>query len=145
MTLALDTDVLVHWQMRGTPLHRVAARLVAKEVRRPNGTLGLVPQVLNEFLHIGTDPRRFEHPFSMEQAIARARALWDAVEVVRILPGPAVPHRTLELLSRLALGRKRILDTALAATLEAAGIRRLATFNRDDYAVFPFLEVVTPR
>ena len=45
----------------------------------------------------------------------------------------------------LNLGRKRILDTAFAATLEAAGVQRLATFNARDFAVFPFLEVVSLR
>jgi predicted nucleic acid-binding protein len=47
-------------------------------------------------------------------------------------------------MQRHFLGRKRILDTALAATLEAARIRRLATFNGRDFEVFGFLEVVEP-
>ena len=47
-----------------------------------------------------------------------------------------------EAVALLARERKRVLDTALAATLESAGIRRLATFNGADYAAFPFLEVV---
>jgi len=143
MTLALDTDFLVNWLIEGTPLHEEASFLVTNEVRK-DGALGLVPQVLYEFVHVGTDPRRFERPFSMDEAIARARSLWDAPEVVRIVPGSMVPHRSMELLSRFSLGRKRILDTALAATLEAAGVRRLATFNGKDYQVFPFLEIVTP-
>ena len=33
--------------------------------------------------------------------------------------------------------------TALAATLECAGVRHLATFNLDDFAVFKFLELVS--
>lgn len=143
MTLALDTDVLVNWQIRGTQFHSEASRLIAREVRR-QGSLGLVPQVLYEFIHVGTDPRRFETPLSMEEAIRRAGALWESREVVRIIPRPVVPRRALELLSRRSLGRKRILDTVLAATLEAAGIRRLATFNSGDYAGFPFLDIVTP-
>jgi predicted nucleic acid-binding protein len=40
------------------------------------------------------------------------------------------------------LGRKRILDTALAATFETAGVRRIATFNPADFTIFPFLEIV---
>ena len=144
MTLALDTDILVNWLVRGTPFHRSARRLVETEVKRRGGTLGIAPQILHEFLHVATDPKRLERPFSMAQAVAVSRELWDAKEVVRIMPAPAVLHRTLELLSTLSLGRKRILDTALAATLEAAGIRRLATFNGDDFRIFPFLEVVEP-
>jgi predicted nucleic acid-binding protein len=33
---------------------------------------------------------------------------------------------------------------ALAATLEEAGIKRLATFKRKDFEAFPFLEIVEP-
>lgn len=48
------------------------------------------------------------------------------------------------LLREHRLGRKRILDTALAAALEAGGVRRLATYNVRDYQCFPFLEPVSP-
>ena len=81
----------------------------------------------------------------MREAIRLLGLVWEARDVVRVQPGANVALRTLELLERHRLGRKRILDTALAATLESAQIRRLATFNGDDFAVFPFLEVVAPR
>ncbi|MFY9826832.1 MAG: hypothetical protein WAM82_36090 [Thermoanaerobaculia bacterium] len=62
------------------------------------------------------------------------------------MPSLRVLPRTLELMADLQLGRKRILDTALAATLELAGIRRLATFNPSDFKIFKFLEIIsTPR
>jgi predicted nucleic acid-binding protein len=144
MTLGLDTDVLVSWAMAGAPQHAAARRLLEREVRRGGVRLGLTPQVLYEFLHIATDARRFPEPLPMDRARELAAALWDAVEVERIVPSASVVHRTLELIGRLGLGRKRILDTALAATLEAAGVRRLATFNGADFAIFPFLEVVAP-
>ncbi len=43
-----------------------------------------------------------------------------------------------------SLGRKRILDTALAATLESSGVVKLATLKRKDFAVFTFLDLVSP-
>lgn len=144
MILALDTDVLVHWTMQGAPRHAAVTRLLKRHLRQRGHTIALTPQTLHELIHVSTDPRRFEQPMSMKEALERARALWDAEEVVRILPAPTVLHRTLELLTRFHLGRKRILDTVLAATLEAADVHHLATLNADDFAVFPFLEVVTP-
>lgn len=72
-----------------------------------------------------------------------SRQLWSAEEVLRVLPTPEVMPRTLELMEALRLGRKRILDTALAATLECAGVHRLATFNPDDFAIFGFLELIS--
>ncbi len=130
--------------MAGAPRHRAAHRLLDTEVREQGSSLGITPQVLHEFLHVSTDPRRFENPLSMQGGLRWWRDLWNAAEVVRILPAPGVLDRTLELLESLRLGRKRILDTALAATLELAGVRRLATFNPGDFRSFAFLELVAP-
>ncbi len=144
MTVALDTDVLVNWAMEGTAFHRAARHFVERRLREGE-RVALTPSVLNEFVHVTTDPRRFPSPFGIKEAVARAREIWAAPEVVRIHPAPEVVFRTFELLNSLSLGQKRILDTALAATLELAGVRRLATFNKKNFQVFPFLELVSPR
>jgi hypothetical protein len=78
----------------------------------------------------------------MEQALEWSQSIWDGKEVARLLPGPLVLTRTVELMRRYRLGRKRILDTALAATLEVAGVKKLATMNGKDFGLFPFLELV---
>jgi predicted nucleic acid-binding protein len=142
--LALNTDVLVHWAMEGAPRHSAVRRLLTREVRQQNARLGLTPQVVLEFLHVVTDPKRFEHAMEMAEAQGVADALWGSPEAEHLLPVASVVPRTIELLRDLRLGRRRILDTALAATLEAAGVRRLATLNGDDYEAFDFIEVVTP-
>jgi len=145
MILALDTDVLVHWMMSGTERHPRACKLVEAHLSQTrHGTLGLTRQVLHEFLHVTTDGRRFESPMSMEEAIRTSRALWDGLEVTRLQPGATTFHRTLELMELFRLGRKRILDTSLAATLESCGVSKLATFNGRDFGVFSFIEVVEP-
>jgi predicted nucleic acid-binding protein len=141
--LGIDTDVLVAWAMAGAPRHAMARRLFEIEIREQEGMLALTPQVVHEFLHVATDPRRFENPLSMKEALHIAGALWDADEVMQVLPTADVLPRTLDFLSTFRLGRKRILDTALALTLNAAGVHRLATFNPDDFRVFAFLEVVS--
>ena len=144
MTVALDTDVLVGWAMDGSTHHRALRTYVENHVHESQGRIGLVPQVVFEFLHVVTDSKRFDNPMSMPKATALIRNLWQAAEVVHIVPTPAVVTRSLELLDELKLGRKRLLDTALAATLEAGGVARLATLNERDFAVFPFLEIVSP-
>ena len=142
MILGIDTDVLVNWAMAGAPHHRAARRLIETEVRERKSRLGITPQVLFEFVHVSTDPRRFENPLPMDRAIDLTRTIWDAEETVRLVPGPTVVHRALVLIAGLRLGRKRILDTVLAATLEGAGVRRLATLNERDFDGFAFLEIV---
>jgi predicted nucleic acid-binding protein len=143
MTLALDTDVLVAWNMSGAPAHLPVRRLIEREIGG-QGQLAVTAQVLFEFIHVVTDSRRFESPLDVSSAIDRAREIWNAKDVVRLEPATTVLHRTLELMGTHRLGRKRILDTALAATLESAGVERLATFNGRDFRVFSFIEVVEP-
>ena len=143
MILALDTDVLVTWNMAGAPAHSLVRRFIERELGGP-GRLAVTAQVMFEFLHVVTDSRRFENPLEMDTAISRVREIWDAKDVVRLEPSTTVLHRTLELMGTHRLGRKRILDTALAATLEGAGVERLATFNGRDYQLFSFIEVVEP-
>lgn len=142
MILGIDTDVLVNWAMAGAPHHRAARRLIETEVRERKSRLGITPQVLFEFVHVSTDPSRFENPLPMDRAIDLTRTIWDAEETVRLVPGPTVVHRAFDLIAGLRLGRKRILDTVLAATLEGAGVRRLATLNERDFEEFAFLEIV---
>ena len=140
--LALDTDVLVGWAHAGARRHRESRRLVEREIGQLGGRLGLTPQVVFELLRVVTDPRRFEEPLSMEEAGELVRQLWGSPEVDRIPSSPRVVPHTLELLRTHRLGRKRIFATALAATLELAGIRRLATWNAGDFEGFEFLELV---
>jgi len=45
-------------------------------------------------------------------------------------------------MARHRLGKKRVLDTMLAATYVSAGIRRLITGNADDYRLFKELELI---
>jgi predicted nucleic acid-binding protein len=142
LILAIDTDVLVAWAMAGSPRHDMARKLFENEVHARGGSLALTPQVLHEFLHVTTDQRRFENPLPMVEALRVAHRLWNAEEVIRLLPSSEALPRTLELMVNLRLGRKRILDTALAATLEGAGISRLATFNPAGFAIFGFLQLL---
>lgn len=143
-TLGIDTDTLVHWAMADAPHHGAVRRCFEREVKRGN-RLGLTHRVLREFLHVTTDARRFETPLAMKDALRLSLELWNGLEVERLQPTARTHDRLCELIGRLRLGRKRILDTALAATLEAAGVRRLATLNARDFEVFTFLEVVDPR
>ena len=143
MILGIDTDVLVNFVMAGSPYHEATHELLKSETRNGN-QLGLTPQVIFEFLHISTDSKTFQRPMKMEQATSVAAELWNGREIVQITPEAAVIYETLDLLDKLKLGRKRILDTALAVTLKQAGVRRLATVNQKDFEMFGFLELVVP-
>ena len=93
-------------------------------------------RILAEFIHVVTDPRRFESPLDLEQAVERAGIWWNAAEVVHVFPTAESTLLFLEWLEEHQLGRKRLLDTLLASTLSASGITSMLTLNRDDFAVF---------
>lgn len=141
--LGLDTDVLVHWAMAGAA-HHLAVRRALESESRSGRRLGLAQQTLNEFLHVVTDPRRFEHPLPMAEALSLSLELWHGEQVEQLIPTVEVHDWVCELMERFRLGRKRILDTALAATLKLSGVSSLATLNPRDFEIFPFLEVVDP-
>jgi predicted nucleic acid-binding protein len=61
--------------LRGTPLHTAVRRFFEHEIHDRGGLLGLTPQVIQEFLHVATDSRRFEHPLAMPEALRVCRSL----------------------------------------------------------------------
>jgi hypothetical protein len=72
----------------------------------------------------------------MADALRRMRFWWHASEVRHALPSSASVELALAWLQRFSLGRKRILDTSLAAVYHLSGARRLASANQSDFEVF---------
>jgi predicted nucleic acid-binding protein len=107
--------------------------------------IGIAPQVLAEFIHIVTDPRRFTHPLDMAAARRLAEQWWAAREVVQIFPDGGATKQFLDWLALFSLGRKRLLDTLLAATYRQAGIHSLLTTNPADFGVFGVFTCITPK
>lgn len=142
--IGVDTTFLVQLEIAELPDHSRAHAWLRMVVLEGGEDLALVPQVLAEFIHIVTDPRRFQAPLSMDQAIAKARFWWSAAEVRHVYPSWDGTVLSLDWLTKHGLGRKRLLDTQLAATLYAAGIRRIVTSNARDFSLFEGLEAVVP-
>ena len=136
--IGIDTTFLVQLEIVELPEHVPAHQLLQQQALDPQIPLLLAPQVLSEFLHIVTDPRRFQRPLVMSDALDKARFWWDAREVLRVYPTPVSTALFLEWLAQYRLGRKRLLDTQLAATLWSAGARHIFTSNARDFAGFGF-------
>lgn len=133
----IDTTFLVQAELREVPGHAAAmAWLDQVLTREQQPAFALAPQVLVEFIHVVTDPRRFARPLDMTEAVDRAQHWWEAREVRPVQPGVESTRLMLQWLRDHRLGRKRLLDTQLAATYHAAGITRLVTLNHADFAVF---------
>ena len=142
MTTGVDIGVLVAITVREHPAHARAWRWFVDEVRGRDGAVALAPQVLAEFAHVVTDPRRFEQPLSMEEALALASRWWHARECRQVAAQGEAVAIFLDWMAEHRLGRKRQLDTLLAASYRAAGVSRLATTDWRDFDVFGAFEVV---
>ncbi len=143
MKIGIDTTFLIETDVAGHPGHQAAETYKEKGLNSPD-TFAIAPQVLEEYIHIITDPKRFESPLSMQQALQRARQWWNSIEVEQILPTDHSVSWFLTWMEQYNLGRKRILDTMLAATYFTAGIRAIVTSNARDFEVFKEIEVITP-
>ena len=143
MIHGLDTGFLVAAEVLEHAEH-VAARDTLARLLAAGDLIAIAPQVLAEFIHIVTDPRRFAQPLDVTAAHRLAEQWWTAREVMRVFPDDAATRQFLAWLRQFFLGRKRLLDTLLAATYKEAGIFSLLTTNPADFTVFGVFSCITP-
>lgn len=143
MTHGIDTGFLVAAEVSEHADH-AAARLKFQQFRDAGDRFALAPQVLAEFVHVVTDPKRFAQPLTMEAALERAEIWWESPEVDQA-GSDALSMRTFFVWMRQhRLGRKRILDTLLASTYREAGVQSILTTNSRDFTVLGDFVCVTP-
>lgn len=104
--------------------------------------MALTGQVLSEFCHVIADPRRFEAPLEMGDAVELCETWWNAAECRPVVVGADAGVLFLTWMLEHKLGRKRLLDTLLAATLYAAGVRRMVTTDWRDFQVYGVFDLV---
>jgi predicted nucleic acid-binding protein len=138
--IGLDTTVLLTHEIQEATGHEALRAHISMVALSGDVQFALTPQVLQEFVHVATDPRRFKAPLTMDQALERSRFWWESAEVVQCHPGGRAWEQAWAWMEKFRLGRKRILDTYLAATYNERGINRLATANTIDFAVFGVFE-----
>ncbi|MDA0840482.1 MAG: type II toxin-antitoxin system VapC family toxin [Planctomycetota bacterium] len=141
MRVAIDTDFLVRLSIADHPGRDAAVELREHHVDAGD-RFALAPQVVSEFIHVVTDPRRFTDPLSIPEALKVARQWCEAEEVFLLFTDTDSLSRFFDLMEQFGLGRKRVLDTSLAATCLAAGVTHLITGNAADYAIFPGLQLI---
>lgn len=140
----LDTSVLIPLAIKAHPRHTAAVELTRSEIQEGGAKLALLPSVLSEFVHAVSDPRRFEHPMSVDDAVRWLTEFLSKPECVLLNSDERAITLWLDWMREHRLGRKRVLDTQLAAALHTAGVRRLLTSNPDDFRVFGVFELLVP-
>lgn len=136
MTIGLDTTALIAFELLESPGHARVRSAMDAASRDGSASFALTPQVLLEFVHVVTDERRFESPLSMQEALRKADEWWNCSDVIHCHTDDQSTRLFFEWMLAHRLGRKRILDTQLAAIYHSHGIQRLATANPADFHIF---------
>lgn len=139
--VGIDTPFLVAHTVLEHPDHQRVLewkwKLLSEDSR-----LALCPVVCDEFLHVVTDPRRFEQPLDMEKALGIVQGWMRARETVNLFPDERSWRLQLDWIRQHRLGRRRILDTGVAAVYSRHGVRKLLTGNVRDFAVLEAFEIL---
>ena len=135
MIHGIDTSFLVATELASHSRHADSRQLL-KQLSRASDQFALAPQVLAEFAHVVTDSRRCANPLDMAAAVERAELLWNVTQTVQVFPDTAATSQFLTWMRLFRLGRKRLLDTLLAATFHVAAIQSVITLNRSDFELF---------
>lgn len=141
--IGLDCNILVQLAFADHPANPRTISAVQSAIKDGRKLL-LSSLVISEFLHVTTDTRRFAPPLTMAESLDWIEEFLKSQSVGLLEPNPETMDQTLRWMRQYNLGRKRILDTHLAAILYTRGIHRLLTSNPDDFAIFEVLEIVTP-
>lgn len=136
LRIGLDTSVLVYANAPEAPQHAAVRAYLGRMFRDRSMVAVVTPAVLSELVHVLTDARRFAVPATMPQALALARRYLDSANVECLPDTPEAMTLAFELMAHHRLGRRRIADTVLTATLNVHGVSSLVTTNARDFALF---------
>lgn len=139
----LDSNILIQLAAADHERNGATVSLFAEENRRGE-TFALPSHAVTEFLHIITDARRFDPPMTQVVALNWIEGFLTLSSVKIIESDAACLRLMLDWMRQFRLGRKRIIDTHLAATLYSQGVCRLMTSNPKDFEIFGVFEFVVP-
>ena len=137
MTIALDTNVLVHLLVASSREHARSAAWIDAA----SGPFATTHTNVAEFLRLVTHPRVFERPLSMGEAVSLLSRFIDEFDVA-LLHESDLWWRALVELS-LPLRGNDIFDARIALCLRHHGVGSICSFDAG-FAKFDFLDLVTP-
>lgn len=139
----LDCNILVQLALQDHTANVATVAVAQAEAQRGNH-LVFPSLVIDEFLHVITDERRFSPPLTMVEALDWTENFLSNSSVSVLTATPESLRQALHWMRQFNLGRKRILDTQLAAIFHTGGVNRLLTSNPADFEVFGVFEIITP-
>ena len=141
--LLLDTNVLVYYSDSDCDKH-AAVREYFKSQNDQGEQYCVAPQNLSEFFAVVTDSRRVQNARTPQEA-HQAINQFLSQDNLTILPVPVdIVPRWLKLVGEKSVSRAKIFDLQLIAVMQANNVRRICTYNVNDFIDFDGIEVVSP-
>jgi toxin-antitoxin system PIN domain toxin len=139
--ILVDANILLYAEDSLSPLHQQARRWWDDQLSQ-SGPVCLCWPVLIAFIRIGTNPRVFENPLSLDQALARVQSWLDqpCTRVIR----PTEQHWTIfkMMLKNGQAVANLVTDAHLAALAIEHGCDLASTDS--DFSRFPKLKWINP-
>ena len=136
-----DVNLLLYATISGFPEHQ-RARKWWEESLSGTREVGLTAPVLFGFVRIGTNPRVFDQPLSVDAALERVTEWLDQPSVRFLSPGPRHLAIAFELLRRLGAASNLATDVQIAA--HAIENNAEVHSNDGDFARFAQLRWTNP-
>ena len=144
MAILVDTNILLRSVQTHHPHYPLVERAFTL-LRARNETLNVAAQNLIEFWAVSTRPIGSENGLGMttDAAMKELRSL---KELFPLLPEPGGVYEEWErLVTTYRVAGKSTHDERLAAIMKLHGIRRILTFNVNDFARYADIEALHPQ
>lgn len=141
--LGIDTNFLIDLDNPESPRHNQILEIF-NQWRKSGTKLYIYSQIFLEYQHIITDSKRFSKPLTMEQACQRVE-FWKNQERIQVIhPDDSSFEQAQNWIKKYNLGRKRIIDTHIAAAYFCSGIDTIVTSNPSDFEIFNCFQLLGP-
>jgi len=137
----VDTNLLVYASRR-TSLHHRNAIAALQQLQYEAAEAWISRQVIREYLAVVTRPQHGVSAIPVALAADDIRRF--ALDFQVAEDGPAITEHLLELIHRFPTGGRQVHDANIVATMLTYGIRRLLTFNADDFLRFAEIIDIQP-
>ena len=139
--IGLDTCFLIDLYWKDSPRNKNARELYSQIARDESIKIAVYFNCFNEFLHVITDAKRFENPFSIKEAISVIDFWCDIDRVTVLYPDDTTFKRTITWMNMYNLGRNRINDTQMASCYLTNNVSSIITANPGDFEIFDCFEI----
>ena len=139
---AIDTNVLIYAEIRSSPWHEDARRLL-REVAEGAFPWAIPWPCIYEFLRVVTHPRIYHPPVPLSVALNDLRRILDSPTLVLLHETSNHPDVMMRVLKESGVSGNLIHDAHIAALCLEHGITELISGDRD-FARFPSLTARNP-